>query len=604
MSHDGQENQGTGLRDVFDILVKAPPERLLSLTFQLGDCPEDNIIHALCLIVLKRKEQALNKLQMLQDNDLAKCLAEKWQKSEGKLEDFSDLCSDVQDFTQECLTALARIFNILSQQRLCDPSLRNLAYKRALSSDDQRISNSMNLDYDQLREEAKSICGPEVAEWVCSPTDLKSGSHHDLHRSLDREIPTLKVSLSPDLSDRGHRQPSPLQASSSMLSYPTHLEISVPPTILFPDDRRSPQTSDQPQINTPVQFIGETEVENSAGQLQTSLEPQIKSSELPTFIARKHPGMNETRSIMEENLITETQTTKRCPEASFTLPTATCTSLPQMSAASQMHESTSAEEEEEEETFYAFVIMHAPEDEDMAESMKERLEVVIDNEGAVFCNEFATPGKTKLRCLEDAINNTAFTILLLTRNFNNLMQEMETNTALLNSVDKTHKYNTVIPLLPRENCMPKESISPVLRTIVPLIENNSFEKKIQKAMTPAKIKRQRDIWIREQTVKKQKERQTRLKQQNEHQKQLIREGTTLQLLEKEELELLVRKQMLLSPILPPEFGGIDARALWQQQPNIHINNARYIMIGDGSQMTVDLGDGMDKDNSDDSEEKQ
>ncbi|KAM3603820.1 uncharacterized protein V6R79_002588 [Siganus canaliculatus] len=603
MSHDRQETQGTGLRDVFDILVKTPRERLLSLTFQLGDCPEDNIIHALCLIVLQKKEQALDKLQMLKDNYLAKCLVEKWQKSEG-MEDFSDRCSDFQDFTQECLAGLARIFNILSQQRLCDPSLRNLAYKRALSSDDQRISSSENLDFDQLREEAKSICGPQVVEWVCSPTDLKSGSHHDLYRSQDREIPTLKVSLTPDLSDSAHREPSPLQASSSMPSYPTHLEISVPPTALFPDDRRSPQPSDQPQINTPVHFIGETEVENSSGQLQTSVGPQIKSSELSTLIVQKHPGVNETRSMMEENLITETQNTKRRPEASFTLPSATCTSLPQMSAASQMHESTSAEEEEEEETFYAFVIMHAPEDEDMAESMKERLEAVIKNEGAVFSNEFATPGKTKLSCLEDAINNTAFTILLLTRNFNNLMQEMETNTALLNSVDKTHKYNTVIPLLPRENCMPRESISPVLRTIVPLKENDSFVRKIQKFMTPATIKRQRDIWIREQTVKKQKERQMRLKQRNEHQKQFIREGETLQSLEREELELLMTRQMLLTPISQAHFGAIDGRAPWQQQPNIHINNARYIMIGDGSQMTVDMGDGMDRDNSEDREETQ
>ena len=134
MSHDGQENLGTGLRDVFDILVKEPSERLISLTFQLGESPEDNIIHALCLLILQKEAQALGKLQMLKGNHLANHLAERWQMSGCKLEEFGAHCGHFQRFTGESLSVLARIFNVLSGQRLCDPLLRlNLLMEITLS---------------------------------------------------------------------------------------------------------------------------------------------------------------------------------------------------------------------------------------------------------------------------------------------------------------------------------------------------------------------------------------------------------------------------------------------------------------------------------------
>lgn len=257
-----------------------------------------------------------------------------------------------------------------------------------------------------------------------------------------------------------------------------------------------------------------------------------------------------------------------------------------------MHESNSPEEEDE-AIFYAFVILHAPEDADVAESMRERLETVIGSHGATFSEDFATPGKSTLRCVEDAINNTAFTLLLLTRNFNTRMLELKTNSALINSINKKHKYNTVIPLLPRENCMPRQSIPIVLQTIVPLEENRSFERKIQKSLSPARIKKQKKIWSDEQTVKMAIERQERLKQLNQHQKQLIKECASAQFL---------AQKLLLGPTVPPEQDGGDGRACWPR--NIHIENAKYIMIGNDSQMTVDLGGGANKDESIYREEEQ
>ncbi|GLD58576.1 TIR domain-containing adapter molecule 1-like protein [Lates japonicus] len=447
MSHEGEENQGTGLRDVFEILVKEPKERLQSLTILLGESPEDNIIHALCLIILQREAQALNKLQTLKDNYLANHVAERWQMSGGKLEDFRVRCGQSQEFTGESLAALARIFKVLTERRLCEPHLRNLAYQRALSTDFQKTSNCEDLEYDQLREEAKVVCGPQVEEWFCSP-DLKSGSYH-LNSSMENIHLTFKIT---DDSQRADNLPSPLQASSSMPSYPTHLEISIPPTVSYQGDKVTPETSDKAK----------------SGQSQRSEEPQPKSNE-PALPEAKKDSKMECRTLDE----TPKQTTKPSTEPKFALPTAA------------MASKVSGAEEEEEEIFYAFVILHAPEDGDMAERIKEKLESVACCDGATFADDFAIPGKSTLKSVEDAINNSAFTLLLLTCNFSTRMEEVETDSALINSINKKYKHNTVVPLLPRENCMPKQDIPMILRTINPLEENKHFDKKAKQLYEPS-----------------------------------------------------------------------------------------------------------------------
>ncbi|XP_041849589.1 TIR domain-containing adapter molecule 1 [Melanotaenia boesemani] len=568
MSHVGQESQGTGLGDVFCILEKAPSERLLSLTFQLGESPEEIIIHALCLIILQRETQALNKLQMLGDNSLANYLAEKCHTSRVKLEDFGAYCCRFQAQSGESLSALAKIFKVLSEQRLCDPPLRNLAYKRALYSDCFKASNSDYLEYNQFIEEAKVVCGPHFAEWMSS-IDLRSEFSSDPKKSLDEGNTTLKMSVS-QYSDI-QCVPSPLQESPSMSSYPTHLEISIPPTDLFQGDKVAPEN---PEKNPPL-LVSENVSKitaGSTGSLQLQAEEGSKTDGTVATIS----------SELKRHTLNETPTPPNNPsiEPKLAQPSATNIILPKMPSPQQMYKNKVAEEEEE-ETFYAFVILHAPEDTDMAESLKEEIETVIKSEGATYSEDFAIPGKSTLRCVEDAINNSAFTFLLLTRNFNSKMLEMKTNIALINSINKKHKFNTVIPLLPRENCMPRLSIPPVLQTLVPLDVNKRFDRKLQKSLSTAKIGRQRNIWTEEQTM--------RLNQ--------------LRMQEKEKLSHYMEQKHLLGPSVPPGQDDGDGRAWWPPQPNIHIENARYIMIGNDSKMTVDFGVNADKDGSVHTEEE-
>lgn len=564
MSHSGLKDQGTGPKEVLDILVQTPPERLLSLTFQLSESPEGNVLHVLCLIVLQRDRQALSKLHSLDHGCLSKHLSETWLMSRGKLDHFALSFGHFQNSTFESLVLLARVFKVLSEQRLCEPHLRDLAYQRALSKDEHA---SDRLGYEQLREEAVAVCGPQFAEWMCSCVS-GLGSLSVLDSSQDGGGAPSKPSYS---------LPSPLEANSSMLSYPTHLEISTSTTALVSEDRRTPETPKTSEANPSVLRVSEVGTQDASEPCQISEQPRPASS----------------HSAADRLLLSSLSASAPTTGQSFTAPATYVAS--RMHAACNLEESGSTEEEEA--TFYAFVIMHAPEDADVADEVREKMEKIIDCKGATFSDDFQMPGKSTLRCVEDAINNTAFTILLLTRNFTTRMLELETNSALINSLNNKHKWNTVIPLLPLHNCMPKQDIPLVLQTIVPLQENKNFEKKILKSISLVKVKRQEKIWKEVQRGKIQKARQQQLK----HQKQLMKDCEKAQWQEKENLRLQVGEK----PLNPNVLGEDDEDSrTWWQRSNIHIESANYIIIGNDSQMTVGLVGGGDKDYSINGEEEQ
>lgn len=205
-------------------------------------------------------------------------------------------------------------------------------------------------------------------------------------------------------------------------------------------------------------------------------------------------------------------------------------------------------------------------------------------------------------CVEDAINNSAFTILMLTRNFNTRLLEVETSSVLMNAIENLHKYNTVIPFLPQENRMPRENMPKVLRIFIPLEEGNAFEKKAKRAMAPANIAKQRRLWLSEQAVRAQVRRQERLRQEERFQMDLIRGQETERM-----QRYLLQQQRSNQPSTPamPHFTApflgstpINVSNMSVTPPqhewshpagNIHIQNARYVMFGNDSKMTVGQG---------------
>ena len=174
---------------------------------------------------------------------------------------------------------------------------------------------------------------------------------------------------------------------------------------------------------------------------------------------------------------------------------------------------TEEEEEEEEEvdTFYAFVILHAAEDVNMAEAMRERVESLWGGTlvGATFSEDFAVPGRSTMKCIDDAIENSAFTILLLTNHFvRNRRFQVEAEAALIHSIEHRLKNHTVIPLLPRDNGMAKAALPMVLKTLILLEENSSFDKKIRRVLSAERLRTQESVWSKAQEVKKELRRQT------------------------------------------------------------------------------------------------
>ncbi|XP_026888704.2 TIR domain-containing adapter molecule 1 [Electrophorus electricus] len=261
----------------------------------------------------------------------------------------------------------------------------------------------------------------------------------------------------------------------------------------------------------------------------------------------------------------------------------------------------------EEALFYAFVILHAPEDTDEAVRIKARLEAISSTTGATFSEEFAEPGRSVFRCMQDAIDNSAFSMLLLTQNFNTRLNETNVDSALMNSVEKVHKYNTVIPLLPQTNALTHDKLPLVLKTKISLDERKSknFETMAKKVLNSKKIQTQKEKWRQELHVKKQQEYQQRLREENRHCRDLNREHRKVQELEQERMNLLRQKRCSPGPYYPQPFS--DQGYFRGAQPhgpgpyqrpctipsyasepssNIHIENAKYIIIGNDAKMTM------------------
>ncbi|KAK2869239.1 hypothetical protein Q7C36_001110 [Tachysurus vachellii] len=272
--------------------------------------------------------------------------------------------------------------------------------------------------------------------------------------------------------------------------------------------------------------------------------------------------------------------------------------------------------QEEEDMFYAFVILHAPEDFEEAARLKTRLESLSSTTGATFAEDFELPGISNFRSVEDAIENSAYIMLLLTANFNSHLNETNTDSAFMNSIEKPHKYNTVIPLLPRTNCLTRDQMRPILRIKNPLDETKDreiFEKMVRKVLDSKNIQRQKSMWRHAQLLKKQWKQQQRLLEERQLHMDIIRETTRVRVLEEQVQRMKMQEQRLPPPNAYQSYSyqGFNGRTqspghtqfpspcpmpsyysgnMWQQPPsNICIQNAKCIMIGNNSTMTVEGG---------------
>lgn len=540
------EEQLANLAKAFEILSQAAQERWFSLTFKMGRERPEELVHAMCLILLKRNGEAHAKLTANRDSSIGSYLAEMVKMHGERLH--GGHIGSFKATDAKTLLDIARIFAILVQERLCDKSLRDQAYLVALAA--SRMCGLRSLD---VEEEVKQVCGPDA---------------------IDKSERVSYNLTSPDVSERNDTRLLSQQSSSVRSSYT--LEISSPtatesnPTESKPLSLRtatnSESTTSQDQLRRPTTNIcGNNQLQTAEVNHTTNSKQCLDHKGSSQVVTSKSTNISFSSSPNDANakdLKPPSQANSFCsPELSLS---------------------------DLEDTFYAFVILHEAEDADEAQRLRERLESIISAPGATFSDDFAQPGRSTLRCIEDAIENSAFALLLLTKNFKSNLSETTADSAIVNSLENHHKLNSVIPLLPRENRLSRESFPLVLRTKVFLDESRMFERNVLKAITPDRVAHQKKIWLMGQRKKKLHEEQKRLREENARNAELQRETEKLARLKLE--SEMQQNKMFHTASAPPPFNGAmyTQPGSWQpQQSCIHIENAQNVMIGNHSTMNID-----------------
>ncbi|NXJ80333.1 TCAM1 protein, partial [Trogon melanurus] len=148
-----------------------------------------------------------------------------------------------------------------------------------------------------------------------------------------------------------------------------------------------------------------------------------------------------------------------------------------------------------ERKFFTFVILHANKDEAVARRVKNLLEGMNVPNGATLCEDFSIAGSSHLTCFQEAMENSAFIILLLTRNFLCDLCKFQTNTALMESIQNPSKRDSVIPFIPKENRLDRSQIPNTLGGLMPLDENSpTFSTTVKNTFASSRISPRKAMW--------------------------------------------------------------------------------------------------------------
>ncbi|NXS38386.1 TCAM1 protein, partial [Pomatostomus ruficeps] len=145
--------------------------------------------------------------------------------------------------------------------------------------------------------------------------------------------------------------------------------------------------------------------------------------------------------------------------------------------------------------FFTFVVLHASEDEIVAHQVKNLLESLGVSNGATLSEDFFIAGRTHMTCFQEAMENSAFVILLLTRNFPCNLCLFQTDTALMQSILDPSKQHSVIPFLPKANALERSRIPTMLSGLVTLNESSPlFSRTVHKTFNPRNIREKKALW--------------------------------------------------------------------------------------------------------------
>ncbi|XP_078054287.1 TIR domain-containing adapter molecule 1 [Mustelus asterias] len=535
------------LDDLFDILSGVTEQRLFSLWYKFNpDSPRASKVHRLLYSIisffLKKKDEAeraaRSVLNKMPDNRSALYILNKVVGSGGGTEGEGErLETSSEEFAAEdgsVLTDLALMLTVLVEENLCQLSMRNRACKaaiKAFKSNNQKRS----LDLQECIEEFRVLCGPldfEDEEVNVEVSPLKS-------------IEKASLSMRSTAAYRTNPNQIPTDShNTSEITVPSHFEISASPTASFVsnscrDNLNSSTANTEENTVNPVSSAN-VALNDSNNVLNLPSDENLGAERVTHSIGARGGKQDNVLSACStrgpSGTIDDVRPTECTGETSSSQ---VVTSKSKMSGAqgtgnvehtnsispdpsggvkklstgdqSPSSETMSARAVDEsfENKFFSFVILHAPEDVEIAESLQVRLESLVNMEGATYFEEFSLPGRSPIKCIEDSVSNSAFTILLLTNNFKSRWEEYKTNIVLINSINNVYKYNSVIPLLPQKSRMPKEDIPFALRAINILDENSKhFERHVRKTFTLGVLGKHKKIWLEEQRQKQIQEKES------------------------------------------------------------------------------------------------
>ncbi|NWI93623.1 TCAM1 protein, partial [Pitta sordida] len=145
--------------------------------------------------------------------------------------------------------------------------------------------------------------------------------------------------------------------------------------------------------------------------------------------------------------------------------------------------------------FFTFVVLHASEDEIVAHGVKNLLESLGATNGATLCEDFSIAGRSHMTCFQEAMENSAFLILLLTQNFPCDLCLFQTDNALMQSIQDPSKSYSVIPFLPKVNALEHSRIPRMLRGLVMLDESSVvFPRIVRNTFNPTNIRQKKAMW--------------------------------------------------------------------------------------------------------------
>ncbi|NXP28821.1 TCAM1 protein, partial [Scytalopus superciliaris] len=145
--------------------------------------------------------------------------------------------------------------------------------------------------------------------------------------------------------------------------------------------------------------------------------------------------------------------------------------------------------------FCTFVVLHASEDEIVAHQVKNLLESMGVSDGATLVEDFFIAGRSQMTCFQEAMENSAFIILLLTKNFPCNLCLFQTDTALMQSIQDPSKRYSVIPFLPRVNALERSQIPKMLSGLVILDESSPrFHRVVKNTFNAKGVNEKKAMW--------------------------------------------------------------------------------------------------------------